>query len=299
MLVAESAPVARFLNHLPWYERLRCKTHLVETRSRPRFSDYMRYISSKLLGETVVLTNQDVFLADTPAWAAVPRALGPKSAFFLSRYHRRESYDVRHSLAASAAEGIFNASTSLQRGTKQHKRQSIYPLAGKQREWHVCDMTERRFSLWRRSLCTPINFGSFDAYVLRFDRSLSSAELNLFDYPQNAWGGENLFLYLVQEALGMAASNPCVDVQAVHMHCELATTFGTPKVGERRLGKREIIEKARAKLAALGNKAATMSYQEIGKLSLNVTGMAYGWRSSSPPQSRWSRAAGTRRDHFG
>ena len=33
--------------------------------------------------------------------------------------------------------------------------------------------------------------------LLRLERVLSADELGLFDYPQNAWGGENLFLFLV------------------------------------------------------------------------------------------------------
>ena len=137
----------------------------------------------------------------------------------------------------------------------------------------VCDMTASRFSLWRRSLCTPSNFGSYDAYVLRLERRLSEGELDLFDYPQNAWGGENIFLYLVRAALGMATSNPCLSLRAVHVHCELPTEFGVIKVGDRRLGKGEIIERVRKKLLKLGHTEAAMLKQisNAGTLRLNVT----------------------------
>lgn len=275
VLVGEAAPLHRFLGRLPWYARLGCKVQLVETGSRPQFSDYMRQLSGPLRSQTVVFTNQDVFLAAESDWAAVPQALGTRQAFFLSRYHRREQYDVQHSLAASAAEGVFNQSLPAAVGSSRLVERAAAwrstAAAEHRTAARTCDMTARRFAMWSRSLCTTANFGSYDAYVLRIDRQLSSAELRLFDYPQNAWGGENLFLFLIQEALGIAASNPCLSLRAVHMHCELATAFGVQKVGERRLGKREIIERALTKLRAVGNHAAHFSHHDIGKLTLNVT----------------------------
>lgn len=259
VLVGESAPVQRYLSRLPWYERVgRCKLHLIETQRRPGFRDYMAQLSGPLLGRTVVFTNQDVLLADGP-WASLPTALPPRTAFFLSRYHTRYTYDTQHSSAVGVAEGLFNA--SLSRPT--HRR--------------VCDMTTSRFAVWRRSLCTPSNFGSYDAYVLRVERRLSEAELDLFDYPQNAWGGENVFLYLVRAALGMTAANPCLSLQTFHVHCELPTEFGVIKVGDRRLGKKEIIERARSKLLRLGKvEAASPEYiNGAGTLRLNVTFMPH------------------------
>ena len=69
----------------------------------------------------------------------------------------------------------------------------------------------------------------------------------------------------------MRASNPCLNVRAVHMHCELPTVFGVQMVGDRRLGKREMVERALSKLRALGHAASSFSHQDIGKLTLNVT----------------------------
>ena len=40
------------------------------------------------------------------------------------------------------------------------------------------------------------------------------------------------------------------------MHCELPTQFGVHKVGDVRLGKRLIIDRARAKLRTLGHEQA-------------------------------------------
>lgn len=296
VLVGEVAPLRRFLGRLPWYTRLGCKVQLIQTGSRPRFSDYMRQLSGPLRGQTVAFTNQDVFLAADTDWAAVPRALGPRQAFFLSRYHQREQYDVQHSLAASAAEGVFNLSLPAASGSgRVDGRTDTWRLPAVTQHratTRTCDMTARRFALWSRSLCTPANFGSYDAYVLRIDRELSSAELDLFDYPQNAWGGENLFLFLIQQALGIAASNPCLSLRAVHMHCELATSFGVQKVGERRLGKREIIDRALSKLRAVGNHAADFSHQDIGRLTLNVTRLNSTRSLQGSAGQKGSRAAG-------
>ena len=256
VLVGEAEPILRFLRRLPWYERLGCKLNLVATGTRPRFRDYVEQVAGPLRGRTVVFTNQDVLLSEGE-WASLPAALPPRSAFFLSRYHSRYQYDVQYSTAAGVSEGLFNATRSF----------SLQLLGRGKR---VCDMTSNRFGMWRRSLCSPANFGSYDAYVLRVERPLSEAELELFNYPQNAWGGENLFLFLVTHALGMTASNPCLSLKATHVHCELPTEFGVLKVGDRRLGKREIIEKALSRLRALG-RASSATHQTIGAMALNVT----------------------------
>lgn len=280
VLVGEAKPVHRFLARLPWYQRLGCKVHLIETRSRPSFDDYMRHISGSLLGRAVIFTNQDIFLSEDSAWQSLAHTLGPRAAFFLSRYHTRERYNVQHSIAAGVAENISNwgnwgsgpsdrgifPAIARAAGASGASRAAIEP--------HVCDMTARRFGVWRRSLCSSANFGSYDAYVIRLERSLTSNELDLFKYPQNAWGGENLFLFLIQQALGMTTTNPCLSLRVMHMHCELPTAFGVHKVGDRRLGKREIIERALVKLRKLGHPAASMSHVDIGKLALNVTGLS-------------------------
>ena len=45
-------------------------------------------------------------------------------------------------------------------------------------------MAAPQFRLWRQSLCSAANFGAYDAYVMRLERPLGPAELDLFDYPQ-------------------------------------------------------------------------------------------------------------------
>eukprot|EP00966_Prymnesium_polylepis_P148795 3437743-Prymnesium_polylepis.1 len=229
----------------------------------------MSYLSRHLQRRTVVLTNQDVFLGDG-WWDKLPERLPPQTAFLLSRYHQRITYDTQNSLAAGLAEGVFNRTAEGAQPARRRTGLGIASaLAGARPSRRVCDMAAPRMAMWSRSLCNHRNFGSYDAYVLRLDAPLSRAEIGLFDYPQNAWGGENVFQYLLQEGLLLKTRNPCLGLKALHMHCELPTTFSAPKVGDRRLGKREVAMAAQQKLRAMGRRV-TMEPGDIGKLALNI-----------------------------
>ena len=74
----------------------------------------------------------------------------------------------------------------------------------------------------------------------------------------------------LQEALLLKTRNPCLGLKALHMHCELPTTFTGAKVGDRRMGKLEIALAAQRKLRAMGRRI-TMVARDIGSLALNVT----------------------------
>lgn len=286
VLVGEDAPVRRYLERLPWFRRRGCGVVLVPTGTRPTFKDYMAYISSRLIGRTVALVNQDTFLASGWEGKRAASLLPPRTAFLLSRYHARTTYDVQHQLAAGEGEGIFDgpfvsqvkasaaAAAALEgrAGTRAvAKGKATAKHAGREAgAWRTCDMTTSRFNVWLRSLCSRINFGSYDAYVLRLDAPLSPAVLDLFDYPQNAWGGENVFQYILQDALKLRTANPCLTLRVTHMHCELPTTFSARKVGDRRQGKREVALKVQAKMRAMGL-PISMKPGDIGGLALNVT----------------------------
>ena len=51
----------------------------------------------------------------------------------------------------------------------------------------------------------------------------------------------------------------------------LPTEFGVLKVGDRRLGKKQVVEAARKKLRAMGRHAAADMRDDVGTLKLNVT----------------------------
>lgn len=257
VLLGEVDPVRRYLARLPWFERHgACKLRLVEIAGqRPSFKHYMQYISTSLLGRSVVLVNQDIFLAE--GWERLPRMLAPpRTALLLSRYHRRVAYSTRHSAAAAWAEGLFNASP---------------PARGALGGARTCDMTGGNMAVWKRSLCTARehNFGSYDAYAMRLVAPLTAGQLDVFDYPQNAWGGENIFLYILQEMLGLRMSNPCLTLVGVHMHCELPSSFGPSKVGDKRRGKKDVAVAVQAKMKKLGL-TITLPPEKLGTLALRV-----------------------------
>jgi len=270
VIVGEAEPVQRFLRQLPWYQRRgHAMVHLAEVRKRPSFRTYMEYISRHLTGRTVVLTNQDIFLDD--GWRGLAQRLPASTAYFVSRYHRRVAYDAHHSVAAGEALRYFNASdlppSGAASGWLTPRRATAAADVGKR----LCDMTTSSFRMWRRSLCSTLNFGSYDAYVLRLPTPLSAPVLDVFDFPQNAWGGENVFLYILQRALQLRVTNPCLALQAVHLHCELPTTFGARIVGDQRLGKKLVATTVQKKLRALGLEREAMRPEDIGKLTLNIT----------------------------
>mmetsp|Transcript_13646 Transcript_13646/g.31365 ORF Transcript_13646/g.31365 Transcript_13646/m.31365 type:complete len:94 (+) Transcript_13646:609-890(+) len=85
-----------------------------------------------------------------------------------------------------------------------------------------------------------------------------------------SWGGENVFLYILLEALHFRAANPCLTLQAVHVHCELPSTFGARALGDQRLGKKLVATRVQEKMRRMGM-TLTMTPQQIGTLTLNVT----------------------------
>ena len=123
----------------------------------------------------------------------------------------RDAFGPR--LSTAEAQGLFNRSAlgPARLGRSPSKGPGAAEDAVENRARAVCDMTTARYSVWRQSTCRASNFGAFDAYVLRLRPKppggaggagappLSAAELALFDYPQNAWGGENAFLYLLRQ----------------------------------------------------------------------------------------------------
>lgn len=281
VLVAEALPVRALLSRLPWYSgrhprrhsnnsavRLRrgnASVHLVETGERPSFRSYVSYLNASLTGRLVVITNQDVFL-EGPHWSRI--RLPPKSVYFLSRYHQRVTYhdDAAHAAAAAGALGLgpINSSAFGGRGGRG---------AGHTRT--TCDMTTSEYRKWHQSLCNTANWGAYDAYVIRLERHLGAAEIDLFNYPQNAWGGENVFLHIWRDGFGYRATNPCLSLRVVHMHCALPTQFGVHIVGDKRLGKKLVAEGVKTKLEAMGIRTG-MDAGEMGKITLPVTRLPGG-----------------------
>jgi|TARA_B100000519_G_C14129956_1_gene384697 hypothetical protein len=73
------------------------------------------------------------------------------------------------------------------------------------------------------------------------------------------------------------------------VHCELPTQFGVHKVGDVRLGKRLIIDRARAKLRTLGHEQAAAAQEDVGALKLNVTDLATALGEVGSKQEPWGK----------
>jgi len=193
LLVAEAPPVEALLSRLRWYEKRKHMLHVVGIAERPSFRTYLAYASRHLVGRTVVFLNQDVYLMPEGRWAELATSgLPARHTYFLSRYHRRTDYDVRRSAEAASSLGLLNltdAGAPADGGQLQGRRLQGRRLQGKSRllqgkgklfakpaAWgqRTCDMSGPSYGVWRRTLCSKINFGSCDACVCSPKKRMSS-----------------------------------------------------------------------------------------------------------------------------
>jgi hypothetical protein len=72
------------------------------------------------------------------------------------------------------------------------------------------------------------------------------------------------------QLLRVRVKNPCLSLKVVHAHCEMPSSFAPSKVGDRRLGKREVIQKIQQGLRQLGH-TVTDDYRAVGAAKVNVT----------------------------
>ena len=79
----------------------------------------------------------------------------------------------------------------------------------------------------RRSLCNPSNFGSFDAWVHKFDAPVTDPKaMAMLSTPRHAFGADNLLLYVFETHLKVPLSNRCMSYRLMHLHCLLPTSIG-------------------------------------------------------------------------
>ena len=109
----------------------------------------------------------------------------------------------------------------------------------------------------------PHRWGAYDAYVLTLTRRLNASELNLFDFPQNTWGGENMLVYLLSAVLGLTVQNPCETLRAVHLHCELPTNLRdqTRVIGDGRTSRMAWMPKLMHKLEGINRLPYMLDYR--------------------------------------
>ena len=87
-----------------------------------------------------------------------------------------------------------------------------------------CDATKAQD---RRSLCNKANFGSFDAWVHKFDGPVQDAKaMAMLSTPRHAFGADNLLLYVFETHLSVPLRNRCLSYRLMHLHCILPTSIG-------------------------------------------------------------------------
>ena len=78
------------------------------------------------------------------------------------------------------------------------------------------------------SLCSEKNFGSFDAWVHRFDGEqlwmANKTVMSLLSVPRHAFGTENLLGHVFERYLGVRLANRCLKYRVFHMHCHFRTS---------------------------------------------------------------------------
>tara|TARA_B110001452_G_C15209419_1_gene419510 strand:- start:602 stop:1672 length:1071 start_codon:yes stop_codon:yes gene_type:complete len=79
-----------------------------------------------------------------------------------------------------------------------------------------------------RSLCNRANFGSFDAWVHKFDEDprTDEAAMAMLRTPRHAFGADNLLLYVFETHLKVKLHNRCLSYRLNHLHCHLPTSIG-------------------------------------------------------------------------
>ena len=95
----------------------------------------------------------------------------------------------------------------------------------------------------RRSTCVWSNYGSYDAWVGRFDSAPDlrngSALADLLSSPRHAFGTENMLGHVFERYLGRRLRNRCRTYRIYHLHCHFKTSLlgvGNAPVTERGYG---------------------------------------------------------------
>ena len=258
VLVGETEPVREYLQQLQWYRKLpSCKrVELVPVRGRPTFASYISHASTHLRGKVVVLVNQDIFLSH--GWEQLPTMLAPGEAYVLSRHHEPVAYLAKPGLKALSQMNLtqFGSDPAWARRVRYESPRMLQLETGVRGSAAKVATTCLMGRAFEQSTCVANNYGAYDAYVFVLRQQLSAQQVAIFDFPQNAWGGENIVLYLLRHGLGLQVRNPCQTLRVVHVHCQMrsvnAQGANTRVVGDERQTRKRIAIGAMQRLAALG-----------------------------------------------
>ena len=102
-----------------------------------------------------------------------------------------------------------------------------------------CDATKAHLY---QSLCNKANFGSFDAWVAKFDDTkLNKVGINLVTTPRHAFGADNLLGHAFEKYFNKPLENNCYSYKLFHIHCFFQTSVSNPGSRDRGYGDRTFI----------------------------------------------------------
>ena len=126
----------------------------------------------------------------------------------------------------------------------------------------ICDATKAQLY---QSLCNPSNFGSFDAWVAKFEsKTLNSIGMKLVHTPRHAFGADNLLGHAFENYFNKRLLNKCYSYKLFHIHCKFATSVNNPGSRDRGYGDRTFITHGRmAKLLTRHENVSLKTAQKI------------------------------------
>lgn len=112
----------------------------------------------------------------------------------------------------------------------------------KRREVSACGQCDATRAQLFRSLCNDKNFGSFDAWVARFETELlDPIGVSLLHTPRHAFGADNLLGHVFETYFRLPLTNLCHSYRLYHVHCTFPTSVGNPRVADRGYGDRTFV----------------------------------------------------------
>jgi hypothetical protein len=131
----------------------------------------------------------------------------------------RDFFDYINERLLNSIVAFINMDIYLGEGFKQVNRTTLveenvcYAPTRSGKKELTCDMSRRR------GYCKHGYIGVHDAYIFVMTKRLTATVLSELDYPMNAYGAENVFLWVLRTKLHMKLRNPCEQLRNYHLHC--------------------------------------------------------------------------------
>ena len=128
----------------------------------------------------------------------------------------------------------------------------------KKNEQTLCGACDATKSQLYQSLCNHANFGSFDAWVAKFQSNiLDRIGMNLVHTPRHAFGADNLLGHAFERYFQKQLKNRCYSYKLFHIHCKFPTSVSNPRIRDRGYGDRTFITHGHMARLLLKNEVMT------------------------------------------